>query len=49
MIPRALLAFALALGLCGCGVRSDLVLPDGSAPSKDQKDASKPPIKHQGQ
>ncbi len=38
-----LLALALALGVAGCGVKSDLVLPDGKPTPKGQKDPSKPP------
>jgi predicted small lipoprotein YifL len=43
------LAFAiiLALGVAGCGVKNDLVLPDGKPTPKGQKDPSKPPAQQQ--
>jgi predicted small lipoprotein YifL len=40
---RVLLVFALALSVSGCGVKSDLQLPDGSNNPKGEKDPSKPP------
>jgi predicted small lipoprotein YifL len=40
---RTLLAFALAFSLAGCGVKNDLVLPDGKPSPKGEKDPSKPP------
>jgi|BarGraIncu00222A_1022003.scaffolds.fasta_scaffold218514_2 predicted small lipoprotein YifL len=40
---RVLLVFMLALGVSGCGVKSDLQLPDGSTTPKGEKDPSKPP------
>ncbi|HTP77621.1 MAG TPA: lipoprotein [Rhizomicrobium sp.] len=43
MRVRAALALALALSLAGCGVKSDLQLPDGSTTPKSEKDPSKPP------
>lgn len=36
-----LLAVAFLLG--GCGVKNDLVKPDGQPTAKDQHDPSKPP------
>ena len=40
---RTILAFAVAFALAGCGVKNDLVLPDGKPSPKGQKDPSKPP------
>jgi predicted small lipoprotein YifL len=40
---RLLLVAALALGLAGCGVKNDLVRPNGKPTSKTEKDPSKPP------
>ena len=37
------LVLALALSLAGCGVKNDLVLPDGKPSPKGEKDPSKPP------
>jgi predicted small lipoprotein YifL len=34
---------ALALLVTGCGVKNDLVKPNGQATPKDQSDPSKPP------
>jgi hypothetical protein len=40
-----LIAFlALGLALASCGVKNDLVLPDGKPTAKNQKDPSKPPL-----
>lgn len=39
---RLILAFALVLGVAGCGVKGDLEKPN-TAPQKNDKDASKPP------
>jgi predicted small lipoprotein YifL len=44
MIMRLILAFTLVFSLAACGVKNDLVLPDGSKNPKGQKDPSKPPI-----
>jgi predicted small lipoprotein YifL len=38
-----LAATALAFSLSACGVKSDLVKPDGKPTSKDQHDPSRPP------
>ncbi len=38
-----ILVFALAFALAGCGVKNDLVLPDGKPSPKGEKDPSKPP------
>ncbi len=40
---RLLLAFTLVASLSGCGVKSDLILPNGKTPPKNQPDPSKPP------
>ncbi|HEY0299715.1 MAG TPA: lipoprotein [Rhizomicrobium sp.] len=37
------LAVSLALGIASCGVKNDLVLPDGKPTPKSEKDPSKPP------
>jgi predicted small lipoprotein YifL len=44
---RVILAVVLALGVSGCGVKSDLLLPDGKTTPKGQKDPSKPPTQQQ--
>lgn len=44
MVIRFVLAAALVLSLAGCGVKNDLVLPDGSKSARGHKDPSKPPI-----
>lgn len=43
MILRAILAFVLAFAISGCGVKNDLLMPNGNATAKNQKDPSKPP------
>ena len=40
---RILLLLGLALALTACGVKSDLVMPDGKATPKTQHDPSRPP------
>ena len=41
---RKLLIFvALALAVTACGVKNDLVKPNGQATQKDESDPSKPP------
>jgi predicted small lipoprotein YifL len=40
---RLALAFALALSMSACGVKSDLLMPNGKATPKSQKDPSRPP------
>ena len=40
---RIALAVILALGVASCGVKNDLVMPDGKPTPKNQKDPSKPP------
>jgi len=44
MILRLLAALILTLALASCGVKNDLVLPDGKPTAKNQKDPSKPPV-----
>ncbi|HSZ75375.1 MAG TPA: lipoprotein [Rhizomicrobium sp.] len=39
---RILLSLALALALAACGVKSDLLLPNGQATPKHQPDPSRP-------
>jgi len=43
MTSRLIAAIALALALGSCGVKNDLVLPDGKQTAKGQHDPSKPP------
>jgi predicted small lipoprotein YifL len=43
MILRFFIAFVLVASLAGCGVKNDLVLPDGTKSAKGEKDPSKPP------
>jgi predicted small lipoprotein YifL len=40
---RLALILTLSLALAGCGVKNDLVLPDGKPTPKGEKDPSKPP------
>lgn len=40
---RILLSLGLALALTACGVKSDLVMPDGKTTPKSQHDPSRPP------
>ena len=47
MTLRIALALILALGVAGCGVKSDLVMPDGKPTPKNEKDPSKPPAQQQ--
>ncbi|HWE05587.1 MAG TPA: lipoprotein [Rhizomicrobium sp.] len=44
MTMRLLLAFLVLFSLAGCGVKNDLVMPDGNKTPKGEKDPSKPPI-----
>jgi predicted small lipoprotein YifL len=44
---RIALTFLLALGVAGCGVKNDLVMPDGKPTPKGEKDPSKPPPQQQ--
>ena len=43
MNAKIALAVILALSLAGCGVKNDLVMPDGKPTPKTEKDPSKPP------
>ena len=43
------LFLVLVLGVAACGVKSDLVTPDGKPTPKGQKDPSKPPAQQQQQ
>ena len=42
-MKKLFLVVLLALTAASCGVKSDLVKPDGTATSKTQNDPSKPP------
>jgi hypothetical protein len=42
-MKKFILLAALALVVAGCGVKNDLVKPNGPATPKDQSDPSKPP------
>ena len=44
---RIALIVAMALGVAGCGVKNDLVMPDGKPTPKGEKDPSKPPPQQQ--
>jgi len=44
---RIALTFLLVLAVAGCGVKSDLVMPDGKPTPKGEKDPSKPPPQQQ--
>jgi predicted small lipoprotein YifL len=49
---RAMTVFfvlGLTIGVAGCGVKSDLLMPDGKPTPKGQKDPSKPPPQQQQQ
>lgn len=43
MMLRIFLVFALAFAVSGCGVKNDLLLPNGKENPKGQRDPSKPP------
>jgi hypothetical protein len=42
-VVAILTAIAFAFSLSACGVKSDLVKPDGKPTPKDQRDPSRPP------
>jgi predicted small lipoprotein YifL len=42
-VLRLALAFAFLLSASGCGVKNDLLKPDGQPTQKSDKDPSKPP------
>ncbi|MBV8976423.1 MAG: hypothetical protein JOZ13_03505 [Alphaproteobacteria bacterium] len=44
MTLRLLAALMLSLAVASCGVKNDLVLPDGKPTAKGQKDPAKPPL-----
>jgi hypothetical protein len=46
---RIALIVALAFGVASCGVKNDLVTPDGNPTPKGEKDPSKPPSTQQQQ
>jgi predicted small lipoprotein YifL len=48
-MPVVVVVLALALGVGGCGVKSDLYMPDGKPTPKGEKDPSKPPPTQQQQ
>jgi predicted small lipoprotein YifL len=43
LLPGVILFAVLALAVTGCGVKNDLIKPNGKATPKDQSDPSKPP------
>jgi hypothetical protein len=43
-MKRLLLIVALGFTVSACGVKSDLMKPDGTVTSKTQNDPSKPPF-----
>jgi hypothetical protein len=43
MILRLLLAFGLCVAISGCGIKSDLLMPNGKPTPKSQRDPSRPP------
>ena len=40
---KLIILAALAVALTGCGVKNDLVKPNGQATSRDENNPSKPP------
>jgi hypothetical protein len=42
-MKKLILFAALALAVSACGVKNDLVKPNGQSSPKDQSDPSKPP------
>ena len=43
MMLRLVIVVSFALALSGCGVKSDLLMPNGKETPKGQKDPSRPP------
>jgi predicted small lipoprotein YifL len=43
MTLRLVIVLSLALALPGCGIKSDLLMPNGKETPKGQKDPSRPP------
>ena len=48
-VSVVVVAIALALSVGGCGVKSDLLMPNGKPTPKGEKDPSKPPPAQQQQ
>jgi len=44
LLPGLILLTALAFALSACGVKNDLIKPNGQTTSKDDHDPSKPPF-----
>lgn len=42
-MKKILILGVLALAVAACGVKNDLIKPNGQATSKDERDPSKPP------
>ena len=42
-MKRFILLTMLALSVAACGVKSDLIKPNGQSTPRDQRDPSKPP------
>jgi len=42
-MKKLILLTVLAIAVAACGVKNDLVKPNGQAPTKDEHDPSKPP------
>jgi len=40
---KVTLAAALAIGVAGCGTKTELLKPDGKRTPRDEKDPSQPP------
>ena len=43
-MKKALPLLLLAVALTGCGVKSDLIRPNGTPTAKTETDPSKPPV-----
>ena len=43
MILRVALIFGLAIAVASCGIKNDLIMPNGKDTPKNEKDPSKPP------
>ena len=43
-MKKLLVLVILSLAITACGVKNDLVKPNGQAPSKDENDPSRPPF-----
>ncbi len=42
-MKKLMILAALALAVAGCGVKNDLIKPNGQTTPRDQSDPSKPP------